>query len=70
MRTTLAIGSMSARQRVLSGRRMNWRIGQLIAFVHGPGRKNIYRFRAVEIREGRPYRSRLVTANDKVRQSL
>jgi|KBSSwiStaDraftv2_1062776.scaffolds.fasta_scaffold383256_5 hypothetical protein len=52
---------MSARQRVLSGNRLNWRVGQLVAFVHGPGRRNIYRFRIEELRDGLPFKSRLVT---------
>ncbi len=51
----------TSRQRVLSGERINWRIGQLIAFVHGPGRENIYRFRVASIgANGLPSQSRLV----------
>lgn len=50
---------MTALQRVKTGNRRNWRIGQLIAFVHGPGRANIYRFRVTEIKDGKPNRSKL-----------
>lgn len=51
---------MTARQRVLTGQRNNWRIGQLIAFVHGPGRKNIYRWRVSKLKNGKPKQSKLV----------
>lgn len=40
---------MTARQRVLSGNRRNWRVGNLIAFQHGPDRRNVYRFRVTEL---------------------
>lgn len=50
--------NLTPRQRVLSGKRNNWKVGQLIAFVHGPGRENIYRFRIVELKDGKPYKTR------------
>ena len=54
---------MTARQRVLCGQRLNWRIGNLIAFAHGPNRRNIYRLRVDELRDGKPYRAHLVVKN-------
>lgn len=51
---------MTAIQRVRNGNRINWKVGQLIAFVHGPGRKNIFRFRITSLKDGKPNTHRLV----------
>lgn len=65
------MSDMTALQRVKSGNRRNWRVGQLIAFVHGPGRKNIYRFRVVELTEDgkRPLRSHPATESPWTRRT-
>jgi hypothetical protein len=52
--------ALSPRQRTLTGARQNWRVGQLLAFSHGPSRQNIYRFRVDQLQDGRPVRMHLV----------
>jgi len=53
--------NLSAVQRVRAACRQNWKVGQLIAFSHGPDRKNIYRFRVVSLGDdGTPMHSKLV----------
>lgn len=55
------MSSLTAVQRVRQGRRTNWRIGQLIAFAHGPDRANIFRWRVRELGpDGLPAQSELV----------
>lgn len=56
----MSANTLTARQRVLSGNRKNWKVGQLVAFVHGPGRANIYRFRVTALKDGKPSTSTLV----------
>jgi hypothetical protein len=60
---------MTARERVLSGNRLNWRVGNLIAFAHGPDRKNIFRFRVAELKDGKPYRVPLVRKSNAIPSS-
>jgi hypothetical protein len=63
---TRPVEELTPRERVLTGRRRGWKVGQLIAFVHGPGRTNIFRSRVTSLgTDGRPSTFRLVESRKK-----